>query len=752
MITLFAYPQQVARNWVLVEIGTGGWCYYCPGAAMGADDLHLNGDPVAIIENHNGDPYATTDSDARNSYYGITGYPTAWFDGSYDEVVGGSNTTSMYSSYEPIVSSRILIDSDFTLDIYGSNVGDDYDLIIHVQDVGGYSGGDNIALRFALTESDIQYSWQGQTEMNFVNRLMVPDHNGTDLSSYDLTSLTAIDLEFTFNNTWVDTECELVIFLQDDDTQEVLQSQQVGLLDLIALLQANFEADATLSCTGSSVNFSDLSLGENILSWSWAFDGGSPATSSDQNPSVTYSTPGTYDVELTVTDATGSDTKNIPGYITIYETPAQAETPSGDVAVCTGQYYTYTIAEIPYTQTYEWEVDPANAGTLYVNDNSMSLNVEDDFTGDFDLRVRATNLCGDGIWSDNLIITSNASPDEFTIEGGGSYCEDGSGAEITLNGSETGIDYELFIDDVSTGIIVAGTGSELSFGDQTDEGYYTVMGYNTECNINMLEQVQVFVLYPPGGPAAPVGSASVCNDVETEYTTTGIESADTYTWYLSPEDAGDISGSGMQANVAWNQEYEGLVDVTVVGLNTCGEGTPSDILQVDVDDIPEPVVEGENDVCDNTEEPYMVEETAGNEYTWEVAGGSITNGQGTSTITVMWGEAGEGTIYVEEETPNGCWGEAIQFDVVIDGCTGIGENNLDKLIKMNPNPAKDFVLITSKQTINSVSVLDLRGKVIENHIVNGTELKINMAQYESGLYLVKIVTDDGNISKRLIIE
>jgi hypothetical protein len=47
---------------------------------MGADDLVANGHDVAIIENHNGDSYTNAASNARNSYYGISGYPTAVFD------------------------------------------------------------------------------------------------------------------------------------------------------------------------------------------------------------------------------------------------------------------------------------------------------------------------------------------------------------------------------------------------------------------------------------------------------------------------------------------------------------------------------------------------------------------------------------------------------------------------------------------------------------------------------------------------
>ncbi len=67
----------VPRELVVVEIATGTWCGYCPGAAMGAHDLLQNGHAVAIVKNHNGDTFANTYSNARNSYYAITGYPTA---------------------------------------------------------------------------------------------------------------------------------------------------------------------------------------------------------------------------------------------------------------------------------------------------------------------------------------------------------------------------------------------------------------------------------------------------------------------------------------------------------------------------------------------------------------------------------------------------------------------------------------------------------------------------------------------------
>ena len=110
IIMLFALTtliaQQVPRSMVALEIGTGTWCQYCPGAAMGADDLLANGKLVAVIENHNGDGYANNYSNARNTYYSINGYPTAVFDGVL-KFVGGSHTQSMYSNYLPKYNTRM---------------------------------------------------------------------------------------------------------------------------------------------------------------------------------------------------------------------------------------------------------------------------------------------------------------------------------------------------------------------------------------------------------------------------------------------------------------------------------------------------------------------------------------------------------------------------------------------------------------------------------------------------------------------
>lgn len=70
-------------------------------------------------------------------------------------------------------------------------------------------------------------------------------------------------------------------------------------------ITALFEADIEELCAGGEVSFTDLST-PGVTSWEWAFEGGTPETSNEQNPVVMYETAGTFDVFLTVSDGSNS--------------------------------------------------------------------------------------------------------------------------------------------------------------------------------------------------------------------------------------------------------------------------------------------------------------------------------------------------------------------------------------------------------------------------------------------------------------
>jgi len=96
-----------------------------------------------------------------------------------------------------------------------------------------------------------------------------------------------------------------------------------GVANAGELCLAQFENDLREVCVGSSINFRDESY-HNVVDRTWSFPGGTPATSSDQFPIVTYSDPGTYAVSLTVSDGGPSMTVEKLGLITVLSDPGQS--------------------------------------------------------------------------------------------------------------------------------------------------------------------------------------------------------------------------------------------------------------------------------------------------------------------------------------------------------------------------------------------------------------------------------------------
>lgn len=85
---------------------------------------------------------------------------------------------------------------------------------------------------------------------------------------------------------------------------------------------ADFIANTTTPAVAGTVTYTDYSS-NSPTAWSWAFEGGTPATSTLQTPpSVSYATAGVYQVSLTVTNASGTDTKIKTQYINVGGTPS----------------------------------------------------------------------------------------------------------------------------------------------------------------------------------------------------------------------------------------------------------------------------------------------------------------------------------------------------------------------------------------------------------------------------------------------
>ncbi len=567
---------------------------------------------------------------------------------------------------------------------------------------------------------------------------------GTDQNIYKTTDYGAT---WTMDNDG--TTSSIYRIRESDDGSLFSSASQGSILTKAAPLSADFEADQTTICAGSTVNFTDLSIA--ATSWSWVFEGGTPATSADQNPSVTYSTAGNYDVTLTASDDSGSETEIKINYISVVVLPVQANTPEGDTGVCLNNSYEYTTVVVNYASAYDWELSPADAGILTGDGNTANLITDEEWTGDFTIRVRATNVCGDGNWSDNLECSLSEAPEIFLLSEGGEYCNgDETGVEITQDNSAEGVDYELFLDDVTTGTTVEGTGSEISYGFFTDEGNYTATGTEGGCSSYMEGTAVITIAYEPDPAAVPTGDTTVCSGTTTDYSVTPIVGADTIYWMLTPSEAGTVIGSGEEISIEWDIDFNSYAYLSAQGENACGLGEESDELEINCSQSPSPEITGSDMVCKEEEADYSTADNAGNTYEWTVAGGTISAGEGTHQITVLWGAPGNGTVDLIESTEGSCVGSAETFEVTIDDCIGIDED-IEENLSIYPNPATDVINIQSENVIKSIKLMDLTGREIVNESNYSKTYQLSAPNLKPGVYLL-VIEMEKTIVKRVVIE
>ncbi len=99
--------------------------------------------------------------------------------------------------------------------------------------------------------------------------------------------------------------------------------------------------------------------------------------------------------------------------------------------------------------------------------------------------------------------------------------------------------------------------------------------------------------------------------------------------------------------------------------------------------------------CENQYASFCTAQNAGSTYTWIVAGGVITSGQGTSCVTVLWGPAGNGSLTVTETNGVGCAGTDVACIQIIN--SPIANFSVDTTV------CKGVELYFLDQSVNAVS-------------------------------------------------
>ncbi len=164
---------------------------------------------------------------------------------------------------------------------------------------------------------------------------------------------------------------------------------------------AEFTSNITEVCPGLTVQFTDQSY-RQPTSWNWSFPGGTPASSNAQNPVVTYNTPGTYNVSLTVSNANGTDNIVKTGYITV-GLPQATLSGGGIINIGGLAFITVTL-----TGTPPWSITYTDGSNNYsvtgITSSPHYINVNPTATTTYTLAGVQSSQCS-GTVSGSAVIT-----------------------------------------------------------------------------------------------------------------------------------------------------------------------------------------------------------------------------------------------------------------------------------------------------------------------------------------------------------
>ncbi len=450
--------------------------------------------------------------------------------------------------------------------------------------------------------------------------------------------------------------------------------------------RAQISADKDKAQCSEPVQFRDYSVVRQgpSVSYSWSFPGGTPSTSTLENPVVTYSNSGTYTVSLTVTDQFGSHSQTLNNFITV----------SGCITDCSNPG---DIPQSGWSLVYvDSEDTPSGGNAINAFDGNTST-----------------------IWHTRWSTGTDPYPHEMQIDLGTTYSVSKFKYLPRQDGGQNGRvkDYEIYVSPstsswgtaLATGTF-ANDATEKVVSFTAKEGRYIRFRALSEVNNNAWASAAEFKV--TGCIPPPQTCPSSYDNVANESFAAAVQIP------LNTDINGKISPSGDNDYYKFTITTGGTITITLTNLPVDYDirlynGSQSQVA-----------ISQKNGTADE-----LINYTAA---------------AGTYYVRIYgYRNANNASICYKLKVATGTASRP-----VTSGAQGrqeyIGKNGEKKILEIFPNPAKDVLHINLSgfEGNTEVQLYDMSGrKVMQRRLANGNT-PLNISTLQGGVYLVKILNGD----------
>ncbi len=281
------------------------------------------------------------------------------------------------------------------------------------------------------------------------------------------------------------------------------------------------------------------------------------------------------------------------------------------------------------------------------------------------------------------------------------------------------------------------------------------LGYPTYCIVCPDKEMSFDVCWPPTAPCFdPYIQDCMENTLSANFTADLTEFCEEGSVTFTDQSVGNVTSrswifeggnpsTSTDQNPVVNYSVAGSWDVSLTVSDGTNENTMEMTDYITVYANPEVTLAQFDTACLNWP---AFELTGGLPVGGEYSGTGVDNGIFDPAVAGV----GDHEITYSYTDENGCENSDVQV-LTVDGCTSVDENIAGK-IAVYPNPAKEILNIHSEYGINSIKIFNFTGQLVANKQVNGKVFRINTSQFDSGVYLLRIETDKGIVSDRVVIE